>query len=101
MDRRSTVSRRDLRAWPRILAGLRLHPRLAADDPECFQRSADVLVACDSVPADVRDYSIADLSLWQGRILRLDLLVRRDGRNVWRSAPPQDAARTGVESAES
>ncbi len=50
--------------------------------------------------ADVRADPGPGLRLGQGRVLRLDLLVRRPGRDAGRHAPAQDAARPALEPAE-
>ena len=100
VDRGSTLSRRHLRSWSRILARVWVHPRLAAARAERVQRSPDVALADHFVRANVRADSRANLPLRQRRVLRLDLFLRRDGRDAGRSASPQDAARADVESAE-
>ena len=47
--------------------------------------------------ADLRADPARDLLLRQGRLLRMDLLVRGAGRDARRHASPQDAARSGLE----
>ena len=72
-------------ARPRVLAGLRPDPRLAAVHLERVHRPADVGLADPQLRADVRDHPADHLLLGQGRVLRLGLLVRGTGGNTGRS----------------
>ena len=58
------------------------------------------LVAGDRLHPDLRAHSADRPSLGQGRLLRLDLLLRRAGRDHGRHAAPEDAARPRLESPE-
>ncbi len=87
-------------ARPRVLAGLRLHPGLAPLHLERLLVEADGLVARHRVRPDVRRHSADRPQVGEGRLLRLDLLVRRARRDDGGRAPREDAARPGLESGE-
>ena len=55
------------------------------------------MVAGDRLRPDVRAHPAHRAALGQGRLLRLDLLLRRAGRDDGRHAAPEDAARPHVE----
>src|ERR1700756_3491703 len=73
---------------------------MAAVRVEHLHIAAYVVVAGDFVCADVRDYSADYLPVGQGRVLRLDMLVRRVGGNDGRYEPGKDATWTILEPAE-
>src|SRR5262249_20183883 len=58
---------------------------------------ADDLVAGDLPPADLRLDSAGDPPMGQGRLLRLDLLLRRALRDLGRRPQAEDAARASLE----
>ena len=82
----------------RVLARLRFHPRVAALRLELLHRPADTWWLVISASSKPSSSSRHHLALGQGRLLRLDLLVRRARRDAGRHAAPQDAARSVLES---
>ena len=95
--RRRPVPRRRLRPRPRVLARLRSRSRLAPVHLERVHLAAALVVAGHQPRADLRPHPADHLLLGQGGVLRLDLLLRRHGRDPGGHPPPQDAPRGRLE----